>query len=259
MYNETRPTVPRDLAVFGDWMNELFRLWSANTGVWIVQGVIYFAIAVLPAILLYFIFFGSMVISSFQHNSNPDSDSITFAIVLYGLMLLAGLITAFLYPGMVLTALKQMRGKNISSTDIFSGMSYGLGYIAVSFLAGFGILACCLGIYVTNGMLFLALPLMVDKDYSTSQAISSSWETTKQNYWLYILFCFVVTMLGSVGASACYIGLIITIPFMAIGQAVAYERTYFAPNLPPTNAEKPAEYLPPPPYSSGNSGSNIWK
>lgn len=265
MFNEPRPTVPRDFAAFGDWMNAIFRLWGANTMVWILQGLIFFCIAVLPAFIFYFIFMGSMFAGGFRQPPAADSEMLGLMLVMYGLVFLGSIFSVFLYPGMVSSAIRQMRGEQITSTDIFSGMRYGLGYIAVSFLTGLGVLACFVGVYALNGLLFLALPLMIDKGYSTSQAISTSWDTTKQNFWLYVLFSFVVLLLGGVGASACYIGMIITMPFMAIGQAVAYERTFNATNLPPLGMEKPNDFLPPPPYTGGNSdknpgsSTNIWK
>lgn len=225
--NESRPTVQRDFSVLGDWLSEIFRLWSKNMSVWILQGLIFFCISVLTGAIFYFISFTSiMVATSIFDNGMPDSFTIGFIIIMYALVIFCGLFAICLYPGMLRSAIKQLRGQEISVRDLFSGIRYGWGYFVVSFCGGIGVLACGFGLFLIHGLLFLSLPLMLDKGYSTMQAVSASWDTCKQNFWLYVLYAFVVLLLGSIGVLACYVGLIITIPFLAIGQAIAYERTY---------------------------------
>ena len=243
-----RPTIPRDFSVFGDWLSEVFRLWGQRWQVWVLQGVIFFCITFVPAIIFYIVGIVGVIAQSVRTQGDPDSAMLGVMAIMYGLLILGGFISLMLYPGMVNTALKQIRGQDIAVSDLFSGMRYFWGYFVASFYCGLGALACGVGMYAVYGLLFLALPLMIDREFSTMQAIGESWDTTKQNFWFYVLFAFVAVLLGTIGASACYIGMVVTIPFLALAQVVAYERTYH-PRIPPAETEKPGEYLPPPPYS----------
>lgn len=268
-------TAPQGFDAFGEWFSEVFRLWSSQLGVWLLQGLIYFAVAVLPGIVAYFVFVFSLIASSArQPGGEPNPATIFGAMgIFYGVLFVGIALSFMLVPGMVRTALKQMRGQQISVGDIFSGMRFGWGTFAVMFLAGLGMIACYVGFFAIFGLLFLAIPLMVDREMATGDAISASWNTTKTNFWLYVLFAFVIQLLYGAGAVVCYVGLLATMSFLPIAMAVAYERTYnnprkFAPPVisggympppyapgdtkpfPPVDAPPPGETPPPPPPSA---------
>jgi hypothetical protein len=242
MYQDT-PSVPLGMGPFGDWFSDVFRLWGARWQVWVLQGLLYAVLVFTLPVTFYIVLIATTV------GGNPSREAVALVGVLYFVAIVVASISSFvLLPGMVVTALRQMRGEEISVSGLFSGMRYGFGFFLVTFLAGLGVLACFVGAYALQGLLFLALPLMIDRQLRTTEAISLSWRTTMANPWLYILFTFVITLLSGVGAMACYIGLIATIPFLAIGQAVAYHRTFYSHTLFPAQAAAnvPPPYIPPP-------------
>lgn len=254
MTNNFTPAVPQGMNAFGEWFSEMFRLWSTQWQVWVLQGLIFFAIVIIPIALSYFTFVGSVIIGSESRHAAPPSTAVFTGMAIYfGVALLCSVLSQALIPGMVRTALKQLRGETISAGDIFSGMRYFWGLLVVHFLVGLGVLACGVGSLVLYGLLYLALPLMVDRHMPTGQAISLSWDTTKRNFWLYLLFGWVVSIIAGAGSAACYIGIIATLPLLAIGQAVAYERTFNGG----TAFQGPSTYtgaVPPPPYMPGPQG-----
>jgi len=257
MYPPNPPATQQGLAPFGEWFSETFRLWGARWQIWVLQGLIFFCICVLPGALGYVVFFVSMIATGSANNrsSTPDATMLVGMGIMYAFFAIGGLFALALIPGMINTALKQIRGQETRVADIFSGMRYFWGALLVGIVAGLGLLACCVGVFVTNGLVFLALPLMIDKNMRATEAISLSWRTGMKNIWLYVFYAFIVGLLAQLGGSACYIGLIATISFLPIGQAVAYVRTFEGPALngglpgilpPPYQASPPPVHTPSP-------------
>ncbi|HEY3377762.1 MAG TPA: hypothetical protein VGL77_09750 [Armatimonadota bacterium] len=255
MYQETSapvPNPPQGMAAFGDWFSEVFRLWGAQWGVWVLQGLIVFALCVVPAIAGYLSWYIPFMMQVMAHPSaNPPIDPISMVRLMgitYSLMALGGLIFQFLLPGMIITALKQLRGEAISVGDLFSGLRYGGVAFLISLLTGLGVLGCFFGVYMLMGMLSLALPLLIDRRLSLGRAISLSWAATTKNFWLYVLFFFVIGLLVNMGTLACYIGVIATFAFLPLAQAVAYARTFGG--VPDAMPNLTAGVVPPP-YTPG--------
>lgn len=248
--NGAAPRVPQDLSAFGDWFNDIFRLWSAQWQVWVLQGLIVFSIIVVPVVILYGLFF-AVVITASHHDPSTIAHFPAFMFIGMGVIFAIMFFTVFLMPGMLNTALKQIRGQQISVGDLFSGMRYGWAYLLISLLTVLGVFGLYVGVVILTGLLYLTLPLMIDRKMSFADAITLSWNTTKQNFWLYVLFAGVVSLLSSAGLGFCYIGIIVTLPFLFIGQAVAYVRTFDGQGTAsPLNAAgvpaQPPAYIPPP-------------
>ncbi len=247
--NAAAPNPPMGMEPFGDRFNEVFRLWSAQWQVWVLQGLIYFAFLLIPFCIIMFAF-GMGTFFSLPHNGAAPSPGAIMTLVGTEVIavIICSLFACALLPGMVNTALKQIRGQPISVGDIFSRMHNVWGAWLVYLLTALGVLACYVGAFVMQGLLMLAVPLMVDQQMTTSQAISVSWNTTKSNFWLYVLFALVMAIIAGAGAIACYIGVIATLPLLSIGQAVAYTRTF------PTGMMMTPGAIPgaiPPPYQPG--------
>lgn len=231
MVPEAPVAAPRGFDAFGAWFSELFRLWSAQPGVWILQGLIVLCAVAIPVVVMYIvlvIFFVVMTAARQSHGSESVGAFFGIYVLMYVLvMLVVSFLAGFLVPGMVRTALKQLRGYPISVGDLFSGLRYGWGMIGLYLLLMLaGMLTCGIGQIVLMGFFYLALPLMVDRNLPLGEALAVSWHTVKTNYWLYLLFALVTSMLAGAGMMIGYIGICATLPFFLIGQAVAYERTY---------------------------------
>jgi hypothetical protein len=96
--------------------------------------------------------------------------------------------------------------------------------------------------------------------------MQTSYELAKRNWLMFTLFAFVVQLLASLGAYACYIGILATLPLMFTIAAVAYRDCfgtegagYFSPNTPamPSDYGQPFQpgYNQPPSAIYGQAGS----
>ncbi len=241
-------TPPQGLDAFGPWFNEIFRVWGARWGTWVLMTLVYFSIIAAP-ILVLFAVFGSVAAL------HTGSSGAVFAgmIPLFILVYLAIFAVSFLLmPGFLVAALKQLRGQEISVGDLFSGTRHAGAFFVIGLCVALGMLGCVIGVYVTMAFFYLAFPLVVDREMSIGDALSTSWNVVKQNFWLYLLFAFVVNLLASAGSWACYIGILASFPWMFIGQAIAYERTFNPAEQPYANyptQPPPPPYMPPPPYN----------
>jgi hypothetical protein len=254
----TAPIVPQGLDAFGIWFNEVFKLWGAQWQIYVVQGLIYTLIVSVPSMIIAFAVMG-MTFASLATHATPSEQ--TGLQLLGNLFQIVGSVVAwFLMPGMVRTALKQIRGQAISVNDLFSATKHAWGFALIGLCIGLGLCACCVGAFFTSGLLFMAVPMVVDQDMPTTRAMSLTWETSKRNLWLYVLYALVMSMVAGMGGIACGIGVIATVTFLPIAQVVAYERTFFAagnapflPNgltgaiPPPFIPAPPTVTVPPPP------------
>jgi len=133
--------------------------------------------------------------------------------------------------------------------------------------------------FLAMGLLFFTLPLIVERRMGVIDAMKLSFETTRPNMWMFMLFAFVVGLMASLGQLACYVGLLVTYPLHFLITAAAYKDVFgvagarqipamqsppdYAPqaynqqswaNQPPQSyappqppAQPPRQYAPPPP------------
>ena len=240
--NYADPVVPSGLNVFTEWMSETFRLWSAKSGIWILQGLLFLAIIFCLQLLCDFIF-RLVGFTGFASGTTDDSTTRTavqeflvsliprfiFNYVIGSLAIntaIGYLAASFLTCGMLATAFKQLRGEPIAVIDLFSALRFGWGALVYIFAISLGLFACCLGVFATFGLFFLAVPLMIARKMPTLEALQLSWRTVSKNFWLYTLFALAMSLLSSAGIIACGIGIFFTLPFFYIGMAVAYFHTF---------------------------------
>lgn len=194
MTTDTGLTVPVGFDSFGIWFKKTFDLWAAQWKVWVLQSLIYSGIG----FLINFV-------------ASPAFGACA-GIVLF----------ALLGPGMVHTALKQIRGESISTADIFSETGLFLGALLVALVTAVGLIGCIVGVFVTGGLTMLALPALVDRKMQISDAFKFSWDITLKNPMFFIVFHLALVLLVLAGAIGCGIGILATGAFPFIGMAVAY-------------------------------------
>jgi hypothetical protein len=214
------PSPPRqevDFSVLGDAFNLFFRHWQ----VYIIPGLITMLVLLPSAFFSYW-----PMVQQMMGNTPSAGEQLATAGIQIMLGLAGALISIFLYPGIVLFTMNVVRGLPASSQDLWIGFRDPLGYFAVSFLAGLvtilGAIACCIGTIFTGGLMMFALPLKVDKGMTPSTAISDSWNMLKKDWPMMGLFYFVVSLISQIGAVACYVGLIVTLPIMYIAPTILY-------------------------------------
>lgn len=223
--NDTNVKVPVGFESFGPWFNETFELLKAQWQTW-----------VLISLTLVGVMFGAWLIGMVAMFIVGPLGVIPF----YALIIAASVIIA---PGLVKAALKQIRGQAFGVSDLFSETGLFVGSLVITLAMAVGAIACGIGQLVTGTLFCLALPLLVDKRMAFGDALKLSMEVTKQNFWFFLVYILVMSIVSQLGSIACGVGILVTLPFSIIGLALAYERTF---NGPAIAAEAPAIAPPPP-------------
>ena len=146
----------------------------------------------------------------------------------YLLMFLAYVFEALMAAGITFFTLNVIRGLPASPNDIWVGFKDPLGYIWLMIVSGIvgllGIIACCIGVLVTSGLMMCVYAVKVDREVSATDAVSESWQMLKGEWWMAALFFLVITLISGLGVFACVVGLAFTLPFEFIAAAILYNR-----------------------------------
>ena len=121
--------------------------------------------------------------------------------------------------------------------DLFKGFDFflnsflfvfvwGIALVIVSFLLGLvpciGQLAALFVVYAAQAFLMFGLFLIVDKNMEFWPASMESVNKVKTNFWPFLALSIVSSIIGSIGAIACGIGVVVTAPIQACILTVAY-------------------------------------
>jgi uncharacterized membrane protein len=210
---------------FGEWIEHGFNLYKHHFGILVLASLI--------ALLL---------------------SSVTFGI-------LAGPMMA----GMVLIVMRLLEGSTPppSATQVFRGFDYflpsflfiivwGIALFVASFLLSIipciGPLVSLFIVYAAQAFLMFGLYLIVDKKMEFWPASMESINTVKTNFWPFLAFAAVASIIGSLGAIACGIGMIFTFPIQVCIIAIAYREIY-------RGAESPPAFTPGAAGDPGSSGT----
>lgn len=237
------PIVSMEFTPFHAWVRATFRLFAAQAFTWMGQGLL--ALLILGPFLL------GEIVSGVLLARHPAS------LALRGLNLGAAfglcVLTVPVMAGLTGTALKQLRGEAIATADFFRAGHAFLPLLGATLLCALGIsLACaclCVPGVVLGGMLLPVAPLIVDRRAGGLRAIALAARLGRQNpalFSAYFVIWFALHLLGF----ACILGLVVTLPLMAIAQAVAYYDLYEGlPTYGGLGEPHPGPFTPPiPPY-----------
>jgi hypothetical protein len=141
--------------------------------------------------------------------------------------------------------------------DVFKGFGYflnsflfiivwGIALLIVSFLLALvpcvGQLAAIFVVYVAQTFLMFGLFLIVDENMDFWPASMESVNKVKTNFWPFLALSVVSSIIGSVGAILCGIGVVITAPIQACILTVAYREIFSGVSTPAvTEGTQPAE------------------
>ena len=206
-----------------DVLTEGFRVLFKHWQVYVIPGLIMFLLYV-PYIIVSML--PLMGIFSGEMPTRTDPFEGLFLQMVLGLI--PAVASIFLYPGIVKFTINASRGAPASTSDLWEGFKDPLGYFAVAFISGLvamlGLIACCIGVYVTVGLMMFALPLKVDTRRTATQCVTESWEMLKPHWLMGAVLMFVVYLVSQAGAFACYVGLALTMPFVYIVPTLLYNR-----------------------------------
>lgn len=246
---------------FGDWIGEGWRMFTEQWKGWVTIALGLFAVIVIPTLLMivfYMVTVTQAVEQASRSSAPPDPTGFLMIYLgFFGMMLLLTPLSVFLLGGMYRAAFKQLRGGKVEFKDLFSAKDCYLrllgGALLMYLIIMIGYMLCMVPGLIAMGLLFFTLPLIVERNMGVIDAMKLSYEVTKPNMLMFTLFAFVVGLIASAGAYACYVGLLATYPLMFTIHAVAFRDCFglpgarsFAQQLPP-----PSIYAPPqqPPMS----------
>jgi uncharacterized membrane protein len=109
-------------------------------------------------------------------------------------------------------------------------MIWGIALFVVSIVVGLvpciGQLAALFVIFVAHALLMFGLFLIVENRTEFWPASVESFNKVKPNFWPFLGFAVVSNLIGSIGAVACGIGVIFTLPIQACILTVAYRDVF---------------------------------
>lgn len=231
-----------------DAIGEAFRLFQQQMGTWVLAVLITFAIQ--GGLYLVFVLamqgLGMAMIGANRGGSNAAAGAITGAafggfLVYYVVSLTVG---ALFYGGLFRMAVKQVRGEPIATGDLFSATDVLGSLIGASLLMGLAVAAgmalCVLPGLIIAGLLMFTIPLIVDQRVGALAAMGMSWNALKGEIVMAPLFLFVASMLASLGALLCGVGLLFSYPIFPLAVALLYRGTFGGgagqpePTIPPS-------------------------
>jgi hypothetical protein len=227
-----RPVVGGPPRIRFEAIGEAWGLFAANMGTWIAATLIFFLIE--SVILGGLAFFLMADIFRQMMSGNPQPPVLGLLGVGVGLILTQALFMG----GFLRMGIRQARGEPIGVGDLFSATDvYGklLGYFVLAGLPGM-LVNCIPGLallavpvsWVVTGALLFAAPLIVDRRLGTIEAITTSWEVVRPQLLMAILFAIVTQLIMGVGALACGVGLLFTIPWSILATVVLYRDFFIA-------------------------------
>ncbi|HUG54221.1 MAG TPA: hypothetical protein VMR21_11495 [Vicinamibacteria bacterium] len=133
------------------------------------------------------------------------------------------------FAGFMRVGLKALRGAAPEPADGFVGLQQRpLDHIVMGLLQIVGLLACCVGVYVSQGVFFPGTGLVLEKEMDWSRAKDVCIERIGPDWGAWTLYALVMSLVGASGAILCGVGVIATAPVAALALAYAYERTLAA-------------------------------
>jgi uncharacterized membrane protein len=163
---------------------------------------------------------------TFQQNPVPILLGMLCAMVV-GLVPILGGGPAF--AGMMRVSLKALRGQVPDPADGFAGLSSrAIDHVVMGLLQLVGMLACCVGVYVSQGIFFPGTLLILERNMTWEQAMDACLKQVKPNWVPWTLFVLVVGLAGASGTLLCLVGVFVTAPIAMIAMAYAYEKTFGA-------------------------------
>ncbi len=241
------PVVPPDFQPFGRWMRATFRLFGAQAGVWIGQGLI--SLAMLgPFYLISIVDF----VMRRMHIHSPLTPGIIAVLEILRLFAVS-VVTV----GMTYTALKQLRGETIQVMDFFRASRFYLPMFLLTILDSvvtiIGFALCCIPGIILGGVFVLSGALLMDRRTGTFKSLGLSFRIAQQDLPLFSVY-FIVWFLVCQIVPITVIGIVFVIPLASLAATIAYyDLTYGLsdasstpgiPAIPPTPPYQPPPQVP---------------
>lgn len=266
VYGQPGGYAPRKVN-FG-WIGEAWDYFKQTPGVWVVAMLVYYGISFLFQLLFTFLSPNPATRFPYQPNFNTPGYGMgrgfgdTFSPSMLFSFLIIWLLITFFLASFYRMGVKQVRGEALTFSDIFGGGPYYVQMLIFGLLLGvcyfIGALALCVGAFVAYGLLFPGFALVADGE-TASNAITRSFDAMKSDWLSATLFYIVLMLLISLGALACGVGILVTMPIHFIVPALAYRDMIGMPGAgtpAPSAYGNPSSGVWPPPPSAGQAPQN---
>ena len=161
---------------------------------------------------------------TFNQNPMPIVVGTLCAIVVSVIPIVGG---GLAFAGLMNVSLKALRGQVPEAADGFVGLTQRpVDHIVMGLLQIIGFLACCVGVYVSQGIFFPGTLLVLDRGMTWEQAKDVCMSEVKPNWVSWTLFVLVVGLVGASGMLLCIVGVFLTAPIAMIAMAYAYEKAF---------------------------------
>ncbi len=116
------------------------------------------------------------------------------------------------------------------------GMAIFVASSVLGFVPCIGQLASLFVVFVAHALLMFGLFLIVDKKMAFWPASVESFNMVKRNFWPFLGFSIVCNLIGGIGAVACGIGIVFTLPIQVCILTVAYGEVFGAMSVDKTDS-----------------------
>lgn len=219
----------RNYKPYIDWevISEAFRLMWPKFGTWFAAGALVLVFAMMFMIAG---FAAYVAVTGFNFEAFLEmsfTDQMILNAVIYGVGVIAYALLAPLLGGFCLMALKARRGQPYGLSDFFQPMARFFDFAVAGFtiylMIMIGTICCYFPAFIVGGMTMFVFPCMVDKGYSFGEALSYSFDQLKQHWLMATLIYVVASLVASLGAVACIIGVCFTLPMLSVIASLLYD------------------------------------
>jgi uncharacterized membrane protein len=190
---EEKQQVEKKQINLGNWISRAWDMVTADLGSFIILGLIYVVIIAVTS---------GTVIGQF-------------------------LVIGPLSVGLFYVIFEKMRGKDINVGDIAKGFNYFiaavLSNILISLFAAIGFVLCIIPGIIVVALYIFAPAFIVEKKHDFWEAMEASRKVVMEHLFELILFAIILGAINFVGALACGIGVIFTVPLSFAAMAIAYD------------------------------------
>jgi uncharacterized membrane protein len=159
-----------------------------------------------------------------------QTDIVMFGVAALLLMVVGGAVPVILQGAMAIgfniMIVKKLAFGKLDVGDLFKGFNFFVpalvAHILMSIFTTIGVLLCIVPGLVIAAMYMFTFLFILDKKMEFWPAMQASMELVKKDYVGFTLFFLALVLLQILGALACIVGLLITIPIMFVAIAIAY-------------------------------------
>ena len=145
-----------------------------------------------------------------------------YALLFFVVYVMLGLIQA----GMMNMSLKTIRNESVELSDfmepIKTPVPFAIAAIILTVCTMVGYIGCGVGAIVAMGLTMFTMPLMLDQKLAPMDAVKRSFEILKSQWLMATCFIFVAMLIAEIGAMACGVGALFTIPVAYLSIALCY-------------------------------------